>query len=110
MVDWVVITLHGEIDLSRVEEIDLIFQSRRPRPGIGLIVDLSPVTFMDSSGIGLLMRAEQDLLKDGSRMRLVAPRGPAQRVMEVAGLADRWPLFHTLDMAIEANDGQLRTA
>ena len=108
--DWVVITLHGEIDLSRVEEIDLIFQSRRPRPGVGLIVDLSPVTFMDSSGIGLLMRAERDLFKDGSGLRLVAPRGPAHRVIELAGLADRWPLFHTLDMALEASDGELRSA
>ena len=108
--EWVVITLDGEIDLSRVEEIDVIFQSQRPLPGTGLIIDLSPVTFMDSSGIGLLMRAEQHLLNNGSWLTLVIPKGPARRLIEVAGLADRWPSYPTLHMAIESCNGKLRSA
>jgi anti-sigma B factor antagonist len=83
-----VILLGGELDLAGVTDVDAQIEellTREPQP---VLLDLTDVSFCDSSGIAVLIRLANHF---GSiRVRGAAPG--VRRVIEVLGLADRFGL------------------
>ena len=79
--------LDGEIDHhcapSIRNEIDLAVESSRPE---NLILDFGEVTFMDSSGIGLVMGRYQVMKNIGGRVSLQNTPVHIRKVMRLAGL------------------------
>ena len=79
--------LDGEIDHrcapSIRYEIDLAVESCRPE---NLILDFGEVTFMDSSGIGLVMGRYQVMKNIGGRVSLQNTPVHIRKVMRLAGL------------------------
>ena len=79
--------LSGELDhhaaRSAIRELELAVDAALPRR---LVLDLGGVTFMDSSGIALLMRAKRcmDDLDGGLLVCRVRPQ--VKRVMDAAGI------------------------
>ena len=72
---------HGARDALR--EVELAIDAALPRM---LVLDFSGVTFMDSSGIALILRAQQRMqLLDGSLQVRNVP-AQARRVLDAAGL------------------------
>lgn len=55
-----------------------------------LVLDLSGVTFIDSTGIGTLVTLAAGAAERGSGFLLRNPSRPVSRILEVAGLADQW--------------------
>jgi len=51
---WPVARITGDIDLSNVEEWTATLEAAVPNHALGLVVDLSGVTYLDSTGIRLL--------------------------------------------------------
>lgn len=80
--------LSGELDhpgaRKALQELEQTLDVALPRK---LVLDLEGVTFMDSSGIALILRAQQKMqLLDGSLLvRGVPPQ--ARRVLEAAGIS-----------------------
>lgn len=77
----------GEIDhhgaREALKEIEMAIDAALPRR---LVLDLSGVTFMDSSGIALILRSQQRMqLLDGSVTLRNVP-GQARRVLDAAGV------------------------
>ena len=84
----VLLTLGGELDLATVP----LLQEQLDRAGRGrgaVVIDLSGLRFIDSSGLHMLVRAERQLRASGGQLVLV--RGPraVRRVFELTGL-DRY--------------------
>ena len=50
------------------------------------VLDLSGLTFMDSSGIAVMLRAQQMLRRSGAELTVTSPPEQARRVIELAGL------------------------
>jgi anti-anti-sigma factor len=50
------------------------------------VVDLSETTFMDSTGISVIIQAVLDLDRDPTRVILQNPCGPVLRVLQVTGI------------------------
>ena len=78
--------LRGEIDhhgaKDAMRELELAVDAALPKK---LVLDLSGVTFMDSSGIALILRAQQRMkLLDGSLLVCGVPQ-QARRVLDAAG-------------------------
>ena len=79
--------LNGELDhhgaRTALRELEEALDAALPRK---LVLDLSGVTFMDSSGIAVILRARQkmQLLDGGLLVRGVPPQ--ARRVLEAAGV------------------------
>lgn len=81
----IVVALKGDVDLqsspaARKVLLDVV---GRDRP---VYVDLSEVTYIDSSGIASLVEALQDTRKRGSRFALVSVSDAARRVLQLARL------------------------
>lgn len=54
-----------------------------------VVLDLTEVTFFDSSGVRLVDRLSRESGKDGAAFRVAAPPGgPARRVLELVGMAE----------------------
>ncbi len=79
--------LKGEIDHHSArgmrEEIDKAVEFNMPSL---LILDFSEVTFMDSSGIGLVMGRFKILQKNGAKLNLSNLSGNIYKIMKLAGI------------------------
>lgn len=66
-----------------------------------VVVDLSDVTFFGSAGIAALLDAREQYEGAGSRLRLVAARGPVPRSLEIAGVLELLPVYSSVADAAE---------
>ena len=81
----------GELDLATVAEAEAAVEQARGDGAGPLRLDLSEVTFLDSSGLRLIMEVSRACSADGCRLSIVpGPRG-VQRVFAVAGVLDMLP-------------------
>jgi anti-anti-sigma factor len=89
------IALTGEIDAHTAV---LLRDALVPAPLIGdLRVDFSGVTFIDSSGLRVVLEVHQTLDRDGRRLVLVDPSRPVARLLELAGLVSHLHIEPPLD-------------
>jgi anti-anti-sigma factor len=54
------------------------------------VVDLEGVTFMDSTGLGVLIELAGDADDDGATFAVENPSRSVQRLLEISGLAERF--------------------
>jgi len=81
--------LSGEIDLSTVAELEeRLGDSLEAGPRL-LVVDLREVTFLDSSGLRLLLHLDERQRSAGGRMVLVRGGRRVERVFELTGTGER---------------------
>lgn len=81
----VAIQLHGELDMASVSAVEAEIESSLTGAPTRCIFDLAGLTFMDSSGIALLIRVANHC--GGVEVRNAADN--VRRVLEVTGVADR---------------------
>ncbi len=80
------LSIAGELDLNTVPEL-----ARRVEDGLGeevgrVTLDLSELTFMDSSGLRLLIELNQRAGRDDWELRLIAPKHEsASAVLRLTG-------------------------
>ena len=89
---YTVFPLSGDIDLEhaaalRIQLLDAVQYSP------ALLVDLSEVTYIDSSGVANLVEALQAANDTGHRLALVALSDQARRVFELARLDKVFTIF-----------------
>jgi anti-sigma B factor antagonist len=83
--DQVVVRPRGELDMATIGEVEQELRQQR-RTGVRtLVLDLSGLTFMDSTGLHLVMRWTNESAQDGFAFE-VEPGPPA--VMRVFALAE----------------------
>jgi anti-sigma B factor antagonist len=85
--DAFVVTPTGEIDLSTAPELGSSLQAAPPAAR-HVVVDLSEVSFIDSSGINVLLTGRRRLAEGGAGLSVVVPPGPVRRVFELTQLVD----------------------
>ncbi len=92
---WSILSLQGEVDISTVdaleEQIDQCLKQ-----GSRLILDLSGVSFIDSTGLRLVINT-RERLSEGGELALVAQDGPVTRLLEITGLDGAFPVFATVE-------------
>ena len=82
-----VVALAGDIDLATIPEARaLVLAAVAAQPGCTVLVDVSAVTFMDSTGLGMLVAAHRQAEDGGGRIVLTGPTPPVRKVLEVTGL------------------------
>jgi anti-sigma B factor antagonist len=102
-----VISLAGELDLSTVPSIErALFEQLRTDSGV--IVDLTQLSFIDSSGIGLLIKAFRSVNGGGNLHTVVAPGSQAERVFQLTGVDQVLSLFAERTLALDALNGAVR--
>lgn len=97
-----VVSVAGELDISNVGALeDATFDL--PNDALGIVLDLSSTTYVDSATLGLLFRLQHSLKRRGQALRVVCPPGSsAKRVLELTGFEHETPPMHDRDAAIAA--------
>lgn len=95
-----VVQIEGEIDLSTASQFEKELLDSMGQ-GANLVVDLAGVDFMDSTGIGVLVRTSKKVTANGGIMGLLSAKGSVRRVIEVSGLDGVIPLYDDLAAAVQ---------
>lgn len=85
--DWLV-TVRGELDLAAAQRL---WETLEPLllPGVLVVLDGTAMTFLDSSGLRVLLQAHKRAESDGAVFRVIAPAPAVLRVLDLAG-ADKY--------------------
>jgi anti-anti-sigma factor len=96
--DVAVITLTGELDVSGSalleQEIERVLADHEPR---ALVLDLSPLDFMDSTGLRMVVLADARSREQARRFALVRGNDDVHRVFEITRMVDRLEFLDSPD-------------
>jgi stage II sporulation protein AA (anti-sigma F factor antagonist) len=79
-----ILTVAGEIDYDTCETLRQALEVPATPPRF--VIDMRQVTFIDSTGINLLIIAHQSATDAGGWIRLAAPTSPVMRTIQIVGL------------------------
>ena len=84
------LALHGELDHHAAREtVTAIERALEAGLPMQLVLDFGGITFMDSSGIAVAMRAHRRMTALGGSAALVNVPAQAKKVFDAAGIASR---------------------
>jgi anti-anti-sigma factor len=92
----VVVTATGELDAYVAPELAAALDRAG---GDALVADLTAISFLDSTALGLLVRTVRDRGVSG-KTRVVLPQGTARRIFEITRLDGALPVSPTLEDAL----------
>jgi anti-sigma B factor antagonist len=98
--DAVVLTAQGYLDLSTRLKLSTVLNDVVTAERGAVVVDLCDVTFLDSTGLGVLMNALRRLTRQRRDLRIVCPPGSIRRIFELSGLDGTFSLYHSREEAV----------
>ena len=96
-----VLALAGEIDLAHAPELDDELRALVEEGTTQVIVDLLEVPFLESTGLGVLLKYSRLLRSNGGELTLVTDDVRVMRVIEITGLGQHFHLERTLSEAVD---------
>jgi len=89
------VVLTGELDISTFDQAERqVEEAEKAAPSM-LVIDLGALRFVDSTGVRLILLADQRAKEAGRRLAIRLGAGPALRVFAALGLISR---FEVLDV------------
>jgi anti-anti-sigma factor len=86
----VILQLAGELDLESAPELDRQLQELAAARPEHVLIDLSALEFMDSSGLAVMVRAQRSAREHGHRLALRPGPTQVQRLFELTGMLQRF--------------------
>jgi anti-sigma B factor antagonist len=99
----ITLALTGELDLVSSPAMERVMDDLSRSDAELIIVDLSGLEFMDSTGLHLLIRVQQRAQEAGRRFALIRGREAVQRLFELTGLADSLTVVDSAEQLLEAD-------
>ena len=97
--------LSGEIDPSNARDLGRDLTDAVPNNAMALVLDLSDVRYLDSSGVQLLFELAERLAARQQRLAVAVPDdAPARRVLEIVSLDVTAPVAASRAEALERLD------
>ena len=98
--DAFVVTVAGEADLHTAPELDRALQGVLGLGGTSVAVDLTDVSFIDSTALGVLLRFRPRFTARGGNILIVTPDRRVLRTFEITGLDQLFPIEQRLSDAV----------
>ena len=89
------VAIAGELDMATVPRVSAALEAEPAASAGAVVVDLAGVTFIDSTGLGALVKLEHALTARAGRLAIACPEGPARLLLDVTGLAEQLSVFAT---------------
>ena len=101
--------LEGELDHHNAKELkEEIEQAFAPRDWRHIIFDLSTVSFMDSSGIGMIIGRYKNANERGGTVAIAGMSPELSRIYQISGLAKIINSYADVEKAEEALNGKIQ--
>jgi anti-sigma B factor antagonist len=98
-----VLPLEGEIDLHVSSRVAASLRTMIERKPARLVVDLSRVSYVDSSGLAVLIEGMQNVETYGGKFFLAGLQENVRSIFEIARLDQVFIIFPHVDAALAAN-------
>lgn len=89
-VEGVILVLSGELDLAGTDR--LLSAAEEVPAGGALSLDLSRLSFMDSSGLKVLINLDRRSRREGWSLEIESPSGQVLRLLKLCGFDQRLPI------------------
>lgn len=99
--DSLIVVIRGDLDVVTGREFDEYLTVAR-RDHDRIVLDLSAVDFMDTSALAVIVGHWKGMSAAGGTLCLAGPRYRYTKSLWITGLADRLPLYDTVDKAVAA--------
>lgn len=97
-----VLALEGQVDLHVSPQIAASLGALIDQKPARLVVDLSGVNYIDSSGLAVLINGAQNVEMYGGRFMLAGVQDDVRSILEIAGLSQFFLVFPHVDAALAA--------
>lgn len=95
-----VATVAGDVDIATAASLsEAVLTSLDGAPGRAVILDLTEVSFMDSTGLRAVLDISRRLDEGPAGLVLLSPNRPVRKLLSLAGLDERMPIATTLAQA-----------
>jgi anti-sigma B factor antagonist len=95
--EWTVVVPPAEVDPSTAPDLRAAIDELRTNGVRCVAVDWRPVTFFDSSAIGVLMGAHREVTESGGRLAVICATGVPRRLFDLMGLDQVLTFVTTID-------------
>lgn len=83
--DAVLLTVYGEVDIQSSAQLESMLEAAQAIGPAQVVIDLDGLSFMDSTGLQLLVRAARRAAANGRRLELRRVPAKAMRLFELTG-------------------------
>ncbi|HEX2053427.1 MAG TPA: STAS domain-containing protein [Actinomycetota bacterium] len=102
---WSIVKVSGELDMATAGTLQQQLSTQFQIDGHRVAVDLAGLSFLDSSGLGVLLSGLKTSMAGDGAFALLSPGPPALRVFEAAGVLRFLPIYSSLDDLPESGSG-----
>ncbi|MGH9096446.1 MAG: STAS domain-containing protein [Acidimicrobiales bacterium] len=95
-----VLTVSGEIDLATAPDLRERLMAHEADQVSAIVVDLTGVSFLDSTALGVLVGAHRRQEDAGGTLKLVITDPRILKVLEITDLTSVFPVFASVDEAV----------
>lgn len=92
--------LSGSLDVATSPSLKDALAKALHEQGSNVVVDLTQVEFLDSTGLGALMGAHRRALENGGRLALIVHEGPISRLLTITGLSRVFSVYPSVGEAL----------
>jgi anti-sigma B factor antagonist len=100
--DNLVIAVSGELDVFTAPTLDDLLAESIEAGSTNLIVDLTEVTFLDSTGLGSMVKGLKRARERGGSLRVVASSDRIVKVFKITGLDQAMALTESLSDIVDS--------
>ncbi|MEU2233830.1 STAS domain-containing protein [Streptomyces vietnamensis] len=100
-----VLTVAGELDMETADRLQELLAEQFGQGRRRLVLDLSALDFMDSSGLNVLIRAVNKARESDGDLYLAAPTPAVRRILEITGVMATIPPHDAVADALAAAGG-----
>jgi len=98
--DHTLVTAAGEVDASTADQLGDALLGPLVNGSARVLLDFEQVTFIDSTGLGVLVKVEREAQSRRAAFALVRPTAQTRRLLGVLGLDQLFTVYDTLDQAL----------
>jgi anti-sigma B factor antagonist len=95
--------LRGSLDIATSPSARAALVEAASKGRQDIIIDLTGLEFLDSTGLGALIGAHRRALERGAEIRLAVGEGQIARLLNITGLVRILAVYPTLDDALAGN-------
>jgi anti-sigma B factor antagonist len=99
-----VFTLRGSMDLATAPTVRAALSEAAEKGGHDIIVDLTQLEFLDSTGLGVMIGAHRRAVEQNGSLRLIVSEGPISRLLNISGLIAVFAVYHSIEDARRGRD------
>lgn len=95
-----VVHVSGSLGIVEANKLRLYLGKLADQDNDTIILELSGMNFICSTGLGAIISAHLKQRRNGRRIRLVAPQGPVAQLLEMTHLTRLFEIFPSVEEAI----------